>query len=175
MNFIEAKELKELGRKLDWYGDQEFFQRQLAEGFTEVAFGIGSWIETPNHPLYTARRIVALWAFYHLGNDPRRLFGFEIGMHGERVTILAHPKGVDPDSKYSSLNLDTFTRRFNPKGFNRYLERWQICVEPKYPLQEIVKYYERLVDFYNGRGGIDPSLQNTVTPLQLETLDGINS
>lgn len=54
MNFIEARELKELGRKLDWYGDKEFFQRQLVEGFTEVAFGVGSWIETPNNPLYSA-------------------------------------------------------------------------------------------------------------------------
>lgn len=119
--------------------------------------------------VHSARRIVALWAFYHPGNDFRQFLGFKFGTRGERITILAHPKGVDPDSKYSSITLDSFNRRFNPRNFQRYLERWQICMEPKHPLKRIVEYYERLVNFYNHRGEIGPDLQITPTPLQLET------
>lgn len=169
MNFIEAKELKELGRKLDWYGDKELFSKKLAEGFTEVAFGEGSWIETPNHP-HRARRIVALWAFFHPDyNSGFRLFGFRFNRRGERITILAHPKVVEPDSQYSSTNLDTFVKHFNPRAFWEYIERQQIGIALKYPLHTIVEHYDGLVDFYNNRGVTDLGLKDTSNTLQLKT------
>ena len=87
---------------LNMYGDREVFRRRLQEGYTDLNFGRGSWIN--------GQRIVGLFVFYHPDG---------------RIATLEHPKFTCPFSGHT-VRLDPRERQYTPQQFQRHLRDFEI-------------------------------------------------
>jgi hypothetical protein len=105
---------------LEMYGKREIFERKQNEGYTEVAFGGGDWVDS--------NRIVALWAFYH----PTKMFG--------SVSTLQYPKF---DDGTHTIRFKPFERKYSQEGFERYLQKMQIKMGDRENLAKLLQNWDK--------------------------------
>lgn len=59
---------------LELYGDKKIFNKMLAEGFKDVAFGKGPWVQSENSAVGRAERVVGGFYFF---NTNGQVAGYE--------------------------------------------------------------------------------------------------
>lgn len=126
---------------LGMYGRREIFEKRLQEGYTEVAFGKGLWIEKPDMfgtyldfrfpflhftpPAIVAQRIPSLFAFYHPNG---------------KIAILEHRKIEDYTGHTAHVGIRETV--YNKKRFERHLNEWSVKLEEKTTLVEILEKWQ---------------------------------
>ncbi len=104
--------------KLKMYGEKEIFEKKVEEGYTEVAYGDGGdWFDD--------QRIVSLFAFYHPNG---------------KVATYEHPKRMTFDGH--TMRSRPFQAEYNKIEFQIHLQEFQIKLEKKVGLEELVKNWE---------------------------------
>jgi len=100
------------------YGDREFFEKKMSQGYTQVAFGSGKWIK--------GERIVGIFAFYHPNG---------------RVATLETPKC---DFERSTVRGKAFEDLYwSPKTFGKHVLKKQITMSDKTDLTDIVNTFNQ--------------------------------
>ena len=103
---------------LAMYGNKDIFKKRLNDGYIDVAFGSGEWVN--------GERIVRLFVFYH----PKNFFG---------IATYEHPKF---DFEGSTIHGKPFESVYTKRGFERHSKKFKIQVGPKTGLANIVKDWE---------------------------------
>lgn len=103
--------------KIEMYGNKELFAKRQSEGFTEVAFGSGDWVDS--------ERIVAIWAFYN--------------QQGNTIATYEHPKSDDGCHTVRGL---PFEATYTPKEFEARCAERRIKMGSRHNLAELVKKLE---------------------------------
>ena len=98
------------------YGNKGIFEQRLKEGYDQVAFGNGQWVET--------RRIVAIWAFFHPSS---------------KIVTYEHPKSNDMGP---SVRGNPFQREYTAATFQQYCELNKITMDEKMGLAELLRDWE---------------------------------
>ena len=95
------------------YGDCKIFRKRFIEGYREVAFGMGEWVDN--------KKMVAIWIFYSPEHQP--------------IRTIEHPKYY-----YSINDGHTFERRyFTEWGLKIHLARFHIKLYPKESLKKVIR------------------------------------
>lgn len=87
---------------LEWYANQRVFEKRVNQGFREVAFGDGNWIE--------GEKVPAVFVFYH--PDGRVGTYGHLKFQDERTHETYHGK----PSEIDFANLGEFERYCDEKG-----------------------------------------------------------
>lgn len=104
------------------YGAREVFERRQREGYTEVAFGRGEWVDM--------NRIVAIWVFYR------------------RPSFWRNPIATHEFPKFELLDGGTMRgdpveRTYSQKRFDRHLSKYQITLGPRQKLSETLEQWAK--------------------------------
>jgi hypothetical protein len=97
------------------YGNKEIFQKMLKNGYTEVAFGGGEWVDD--------FRIVGIFVFYH--QRKKNVYTYQTPKF---VTLDAHTMcGVK------------FEKKYRIKQFEKYVQKMKISIGPKTDLKKVLE------------------------------------
>jgi len=107
------------------YGDREVFERKQKEGYDEIAFGRGEWVDQGNYD----SRIIALWAFYDTNNPDRNIATQQFIKIRENLVTR---RGGSFEEEYSQQELD------------KYIADMKITLEGRGRLEEVIALFDEV-------------------------------
>ena len=103
---------------LAMYGSREVSEKRLREGYVEIAFGSGEWVND--------FRIVRLWVFFHPNGN---------------IATYEHPKLMEPSMR--TYHGAPFEAQYSERQFDAYKQKHQITVGRKWSLGEILERWAK--------------------------------
>lgn len=104
--------------KLYMFGNKEVFEKRLKEGYRDVAFGRGIYIDN--------QKISVIWAFYH---------------PDKKIATYEHPKSFDPFLGLSKMG-SPFEEEYSEEKFKEYTENKKITLSNKIDLEDVVEKWD---------------------------------
>ena len=99
------------------YGDRDIFQKHLDDGYNEVAFGKGDWVDD--------QKVLGVFAFFHPGGD---------------ISTLEHYKSITNSGH--TIKSGPVYGEYMQKGFEMFIEENGVKMSEKQDIRAVLNQWD---------------------------------